>query len=134
MSDLVSHWPEARVARLATVAPDGRPHVVPICFAVEDDTLYTAIDEKPKRTRALQRLRNIDANPCVEVLVDHYEEDWSKLWWVRLRGTARVVERDDRALELLMTKYEQYRSAPPSGPTIEIKIEERGEWSARPPD
>ncbi len=134
MSDLVSHWPEARVARLATVAPDGRPHVVPICFAVDGDTLYTAVDEKPKRTRALQRLRNIDANPRVEVLVDHYAEDWSKLWWVRLRGTARVVERDVRALELLMTKYEQYRSAPPSGPTIEIKIEQRGEWSARPPD
>jgi PPOX class probable F420-dependent enzyme len=134
LSDLVSHWPEARVARLATVAPDGRPHVVPICFAVEDDTLYTAIDEKPKRTRALQRLRNIEANPRVEVLVDHYEEDWSRLWWVRLRGTARVVERDERALDLLMTKYEQYRSAPPSGPTIEIKVEQRAEWSAKPPD
>jgi PPOX class probable F420-dependent enzyme len=134
LSDLVSHWPEARVARLATVAPDGRPHVVPICFAVDGDTLYMAVDEKPKRTRALQRLRNIEANPRVEVLIDHYEEDWSKLWWVRLRGTARVVERDVRALELLMTKYEQYRSAPPSGPTIEIRIEQRGEWSARPPD
>jgi PPOX class probable F420-dependent enzyme len=134
LSDPVSHWPDARVARLATVAPDGRPHVVPICFAVEDDTLYTAIDEKPKRTRALQRLRNIEANPRVEVLVDHYEEDWSRLWWVRLRGTARVVERDERALDLLMTKYEQYRSAPPNGPTIEIKVEQRAEWSAKPPD
>ena len=129
MSDLVSHWPDARVARLATVAPDGRPHVVPICFAVEDDTLYTAIDEKPKRTRALQRLRNIEADPRVEVLIDHWDEDWSRLWWVRLRGRARIVE-DGRALELLAAKYEQYRREPPSGPVIAVAIETRLSWAA----
>ena len=116
-------WPEARVARLATVGPDGRPHVVPICFVVDGDTLYTAVDEKPKRTRALRRLRNIEANPAVEVLIDHYEEDWSQLWWVRLRGRARVVERDERALELLCAKYEQYRDSPPAGPFVVVREE-----------
>jgi PPOX class probable F420-dependent enzyme len=132
LSDLVSHWPEARVARLATVAPDGRPHVVPICFAVEDDTLYTAIDQKPKRTRALQRLRNIEANPRVEVLVDHYEEDWSKLWWVRLQGRAGVQELDARSLELLRAKYPQYRARPPGGPLVVVAIEQYAEWSVEP--
>lgn len=106
---------EARVARLATVDPSGRPHVVPICFVLDGDLLYTAVDEKPKRTRRLQRLRNIEANPRVEVLIDGYEEDWSRLWWVRLRGTARVVD-EPRALELLAEKYPQYRTHPPAGP------------------
>lgn len=89
--------------------------------------LYTAVDEKPKRTRALQRLRNIEANPHVEVLVDHWDEDWSRLWWVRLRGTARVVD-DAHAGELLAAKYAQYRERPPGGPVIAIEIEERIEW------
>ena len=121
----------ARVARLATVDPQGRPHVVPICFAIEGDTLYTAVDEKPKRTRELQRLRNIQANPQVEVLIDHYEEDWSGLWWVRLRGTARIVD-DRRAMELLAAKYPQYRERIPAGPVIAVSIEERIEWTASP--
>ncbi len=87
------------------------------------------MDEKPKRTRRLQRLRNIEANPQVEVLVDHYEEDWTRLWWVRLRGTARVVD-DRRAIELLAAKYPQYADRPPEGPVVAIAIEERAEWSA----
>jgi PPOX class probable F420-dependent enzyme len=120
---------QARVARLATVDPLGRPHVVPICFAIEGETLYTAVDEKPKRTRALQRLRNIEAHPQVEVLVDHYDEDWSRLWWVRLRGTASVVD-DPHALELLARKYAQYHAQPPAGPVIAVAIEERIEWTA----
>ena len=130
-SGRVSLWPEARVARLATVSPDGRPHVVPICFAVEGDTLYTAVDAKPKSTRALRRLANIEQNPRVEVVIDHYEDDWSCLWWVRLRGRARVVDRDDRALELLQAKYEQYRTAPPAGPFVVVEIESRSSWRAR---
>ena len=121
----------ARVARLATVDPQGRPHVVPICFAIDGDTLYTAVDEKPKRTRELQRLRNIRANPQVEVLIDHYEEDWSGLWWVRLRGTARIVD-DRRAMELLAAKYPQYARRPPTGPVIAVTIEERTEWTSSP--
>jgi PPOX class probable F420-dependent enzyme len=123
-------WPEdARVARLATVDPAGRPHLVPICFAIEGDTLYSAVDEKPKRTRRLRRLANIEANPAVEVLIDHYDEDWSRLRWARLRGTARIVE-DRHAVELLAAKYPQYRNEPPAGPVIEVTIEERSEWTA----
>jgi PPOX class probable F420-dependent enzyme len=121
----------ARVARLATAGTDGRPHVVPICFVLDADTLYTAIDQKPKRTRSLRRLRNIEENPWVEVLIDHYEEDWSRLWWERLRGRARIVERHDRALELLCEKYEQYRRDPPEGPFVVIEAVERLTWSPR---
>ncbi len=120
----------ARVARLATVGPDGRPHVVPICFVLRGDRLWTAVDEKPKRTRELQRLANIRANPHVEVLIDSYDEDWTALWWVRLRGRARIVD-DAGALKLLREKYEQYRAAPPAGPVIEVEIEARREWSAQ---
>jgi PPOX class probable F420-dependent enzyme len=119
------------VARLATVGREGRPHVVPICFAIEGDMLYTAVDEKPKRTRRLRRLENIEANPQVEVLIDHYEDDWSRLWWVRLRGTARIVD-DPHALELLAAKYRQYRERPPAGPVIAVSIEERSEWTSSP--
>src|SRR5712691_6011718 len=81
----------ASVARLATVGPDGRPHIVPITFASADGVLFFAVDQKPKRTRNLQRLRNIAANPAVSVLVDHYDDDWFSLWWVRVDGTARIV-------------------------------------------
>ena len=122
---------DAPVARLATVDREGRPHVVPICFVVDGDTLYTAVDEKPKRTRRLRRLQNIGANPRVEVLIDHYEDDWSKLWWVRLRGAARIVE-DPRAVDLLAAKYVQYRQRPPAGPVIAIEIDERSEWTSSP--
>jgi PPOX class probable F420-dependent enzyme len=121
---------EARVARLATVGRDGRPHVVPICFVLDGDTLYTAVDDKPKRTRQLQRLRDIEANPHVEVLIDYYDEDWSQLWWIKLRGKARVVDRDERAAELLSAKYPQYRERPPAGPFVVIEIEARLEWLA----
>ena len=102
--------------------------MVPICFVIEGDTLYTAVDEKPKSTRQLKRLANIEANPKVEVLIDHYEDDWSKLWWVRLQGTARVAD-DPRAIELLRAKYPQYRDAL-LGPVIAVEIEERIEWSS----
>ena len=122
---------DARVARLATADAEGNPHLVPICFAIDGDTLYSAVDEKPKRTRRLKRLANIEANPRVEVLIDHYEEDWSRLWWVRLRGTARIVD-DRRAVELLAAKYPQYMDRPPSGPVIAMTIEERTEWTSSP--
>ena len=121
---------DARVARLATVGADGRPHVVPICFALDGDTLYTAVDEKPKSTRALRRLTNIESNPCVEVVIDHWDENWSRLWWVRLSGRARVVEHDARALGLLVAKYEQYRERPPEGPFVLVTIQRRSEWRA----
>ena len=124
----------ARVARLATVGSDGHPHVVPICFVLDGATLYTAVDEKPKGTRVLQRLRDIEANPDVTVLIDHWDEDWSQLWWVQLRGRARVVALDGRVGGLLAAKYEQYEREPPGGPLIEIRIEQRREWRATPRD
>src|SRR5260370_32259642 len=91
----------AMVAGLATVGPDGRPHIVPITFVTTDATLYFAVDQKPKRTRNLQRLQNIMANPAVSVLVDHYEDDWSSLWWVRVDGTARIVETSPQFYEAM---------------------------------
>jgi PPOX class probable F420-dependent enzyme len=124
---------EAPVARLATVERDGRPHLVPICFALDGNFLYSAVDEKPKRSKRLRRLANIRANPDVCVLVDHYEEDWSRLWWVRLRGRAEVQERGperERALELLGAKYSQYRAEPPSGAAIVVRVDEIRTWEA----
>ena len=82
----------ARVARLATVAPDGRPSVVPVCFAIGGETIYHAVDHKPKTTRALARLDHVRAEPRAALLADHYAEDWSALWWVRADGVARVLE------------------------------------------
>lgn len=102
----------ARVARLATVRPDGSPHVVPVVFALDGDTLYTAVDRKPKRTSRLQRVRNVAAEPRIELVVDHYEEDWDRLWWVRMSGEARVVEEGPehaRGSALLAEKYPQER-------------------------
>lgn len=103
---------------------------MPICFALDGGTLYTAVDEKPKRSRRLARLADIEADPRVEVLIDRYDDDWARLWWVRLRGTARIVERDERALELLQAKYPQYRERPPQGPFVVVDIEDRAAWSA----
>ena len=82
----------ARVARLATTDPDGRPHLVPIVFVLDGQTLYSAVDAKPKRSRRLRRVANARERPNVTVLVDNYEDDWGRLWWVRLRGRARVLE------------------------------------------
>src|SRR6266536_1955101 len=76
----------ARVARLATTDPDGRPHLVPIVFALDGDTLYSAVDRKPKRSSTLRRIENARVRPDVAILVDHYEDDWDRLWWIRLRG------------------------------------------------
>jgi PPOX class probable F420-dependent enzyme len=123
----------ARVARLATVRPDGRPHVVPVTFAAEADAVWSAIDHKPKRTTRLQRLANIAANPAVSVIVDHYDEDWQTLWWVRADGTARIVEAGPERAEAvahLQAKYAQYRQHPPTGPVIAIAVDRWATWSA----
>jgi PPOX class probable F420-dependent enzyme len=128
-----SRFASASVARLATVGADGRPHIVPISFALEAQTLYFAVDSKPKRTTNLQRLRNIAANPVVSVLVDHYEDDWSQLWWVRVDGDARVVTDDAemrQAVRLLAARYSQYRLNPPAGPVVAIAIGAMTGWSA----
>jgi PPOX class probable F420-dependent enzyme len=124
----------ARVGRLATVSPDGRPHLVPLCFALDGDALYSAVDEKPKRSKRLKRLENIRNHPHVAVIVDHYEEDWTRLWWVRLDGTARVLEdgsEREHGLALLRSKYEQYRREPPTGGVIAIRVERWRGWSSR---
>src|SRR4051794_31914153 len=107
----------ARVGRLATTDPDGRPHLVPIVFALDGETLYSAVDDKPKRSRTLRRIENARTRPDVTILVDHYEEDWGRLWWIRVRGRARVLdggEEHGRAVALLVEKYLQYRSRPPA--------------------
>jgi PPOX class probable F420-dependent enzyme len=123
----------ARVARLATTDPDGRPHLVPIVFAVEGDTLYSAVDRKPKRSTKLRRIENARVRPDVTILVDHYDEDWRQLWWIRLRGRARVLDDGDersRALALLQEKYPQYRSEPPDGPVLAVDITDVRSWNA----
>lgn len=123
----------ARVARLATAGRDARPHLVPVVFALDGDRLVTAVDQKPKSTTRLRRLRNIAENPQVSVLADDYTEDWSQLWWVRADGMATVV--DDPAarrfaLDLLAAKYEPYGVDPPRGPVIEVRIDTWSGWSA----
>lgn len=123
----------ARVARLGTADGRGTPHVVPVTFALEDDRLYSAVDRKPKRTTRLRRLRNIEANPSVTVLVDHYEETWDALWWVQIRGSARVLDggsEAEHAIDLLAEKYPQYQVARPPGPVIAIECREWRGWSA----
>jgi PPOX class probable F420-dependent enzyme len=124
----------ARVARLATVTPQGAPHLVPVTFAVHDGTLYTAVDAKPKTTRSLRRLANIRLNPAVAILADHYEDDWAALWWVRADGSASVI--DDPAglaepVALLAERYRQYRDLPPAGPVIAVVIERLVGWIGR---
>jgi PPOX class probable F420-dependent enzyme len=124
---------EARVARLATVGANATPHLAPVVLALDGDTIYFAVDAKPKRTAHLQRLRNIAANPAVCLLVDHYEEDWTRLWWVRVDGTARVVEDADqsnRAIDLLVARYPQYRQARPPGPVVAITVQSITGWAA----
>ena len=122
----------ARVARLATVTPEGRPHLVPIVFALDGETIVTAVDGKPKRTTALARLANLAAEPRASVLADEYDEDWSRLWWVRADGIARVSDVDAATVELLAGRYPQYREQPPPGPVIRIEVQRWVGWSARP--
>jgi PPOX class probable F420-dependent enzyme len=121
------------VARLATTDPDGRPHLVPIVFVLDGDTLYSAVDAKPKRSRTLRRIQNARERPDVTVLVDHYEDDWTRLWWIRLRGRARVLDEGEeakRGLGLLAAKYEQYESERPGLPVLAIDVVEWRGWSA----
>lgn len=127
----------ARVAHLATAGTEGRPHVVPCTFAVLDDaTIVSAIDHKPKRTTALRRLANIAANPQVAVLADHYDDDWRELWWARADGTARVVapgaepELRAAARRCLIVRYAAYRERPPEGQLVVIAVRRWSGWSA----
>ncbi|MDH2425820.1 TIGR03668 family PPOX class F420-dependent oxidoreductase [Sphaerisporangium sp. TRM90804] len=128
---------QARVARLATVGADGAPHLVPVTFALcgspDGDRIVTAVDHKPKTTADLRRLRNIRAQPKVSILVDHYDEDWSALWWVRVDGLATVVEREEErapALAPLVAKYRQYAERVPAGPVILVYVTRYTSWSS----
>jgi PPOX class probable F420-dependent enzyme len=136
-AEALHRFATATVARLATVGSQGRPHLVPITFALVDpQTLVTAVDHKPKRTRALRRLANIEANPQVSVLVDHYEDDWDRLWWARADGRARVVPAGEEpelrasALSALAGRYRQYLQQPPEGDLIVVEVERFSGWAA----
>jgi PPOX class probable F420-dependent enzyme len=121
----------SRVAHLATVDDVARPHLVPICFAVEGDRILSAIDGKPKRTTDLRRLRNIVANPSVCLMTHHYDDDWSELWWARADGMARVLPNPAvGTIAALAARYPQYRREPPSGPLIEVTVTRWSGWSA----
>jgi PPOX class probable F420-dependent enzyme len=124
-----------RVARLGTVTGEGAPHLVPVVFAVVADRVVTAIDHKPKTTTGLRRLANIRENPRVSLLADHYDDDWTVLWWVRADGLARVVadgpERE-AALDALTAKYGQYHERRPGGPVIVVDVTRWTGWSATP--
>jgi PPOX class probable F420-dependent enzyme len=132
--DVLESAARSPVARLATVGASGEIDLVPITFALSGSSLVTAVDHKPKRSRRLRRLDNIARDPRVTVLVDHYDDDWSKLWWARLRGLAFVVShgpRFDGAIAQLVAKYPQhYASQPPQGPVIAIDITEVRTWRA----
>ncbi|PZF79836.1 TIGR03668 family PPOX class F420-dependent oxidoreductase [Jiangella anatolica] len=126
----------ARVAHLATAGSDGHPHLVPVTFALVSssgvDRVAIAIDQKPKSTLALRRLRNIAENPRVAIMCDHYAEDWTQLWWVRGDGRAIVVDDGagrDGALVALSLRYGQYRDDPPRGPIILIEITAWSGWA-----
>jgi PPOX class probable F420-dependent enzyme len=126
----------ARVARLATVSAAGQPHLVPVTFAIDTntdaDTVYIAIDHKPKTTTQLKRLANIAANPLVTLLADHYDDDWTQLWWSRADGHATVLTdpaAPARPVALLAARYPQYQATPPTGPVIAITVTAWSGWS-----
>ncbi len=131
--DAAARFAQAPVARLATVGPDGRPHLVPVVFAVHGEVVYTAVDAKPKTTQRLRRLANIAANPQVSLLVDHYDQDWTQLWWVRADGIAEV-HHEGAALhagrDLLRAKYPQYQTVSLNGAVIAISVLRWSGWQA----
>ena len=124
----------ARVARLGTVGEHGTVRLVPICFAIVDDSVVSAVDHKPKRTGQLRRLDDITSTGSATVLIDHYEDDWSALWWVRISGRAEVLAADDpagaAALDALVAKYAQYRDRRPAGPAYRVALDEVRWWRA----
>ncbi|WP_225848738.1 TIGR03668 family PPOX class F420-dependent oxidoreductase [Streptomyces sp. HPF1205] len=132
----------APVARLATASADGRPHLVPVTFAADGDTLCFAVDRKSKSGAELRRIANIRENPRVALLVDHYDDDWTALWWARADGEARVGAPAARggddpgggpavhpAVRLLTAKYPQYARQPPTGPVVVIRVTRWSGWS-----
>lgn len=125
----------ARVARLATIrATDGTPRLVPVTFALVDGLVVSAVDDvKPKRHRRLARLRDVEADPRVALLADHYDDDWSRLWWVRVDAEAAVHDDGglrERAVAALVAKYAPYREQPPDGPVVVLTPSRWTGWTA----
>ena len=126
----------ARHAHLATAGADAQPRVVPVTFALVRDEIVTAVDQKPKSTTRLRRLRDVTENPRVAVLVDAYDDDWERLWWVRAEGRAEVetdpdgTDRRTEALAALAARYPQYRADPPRGPVLRIRVARWTGWAA----
>lgn len=126
----------AAVARLATVDATGKPHLVPVCFTLLDEVVYTAVDHKPKRSQRLRRVANVEATGVACLLIDEYQDDWSALWWVRLDGVARVVTdvaEARRAVAALVAKYPQYADRPPTGPVLALDVRRWTGWAASAP-
>lgn len=131
--DAPAAFAESPVAMLATVGADGAPHVVPVVFAVHDNVVYTAVDAKRKSTRRLRRLANIEDNPRVSILVDHYDGDWSQLWWVRADGVAAIHQSGEEmatGYALLRRKYVQYQRIALDGPVVTIEVQKWSSWQA----
>jgi PPOX class probable F420-dependent enzyme len=132
-AELRRRFASSPVARLSTVRPDGGPHVVPIVFALVGDTVFSAVDAKPKRSTHLQRLANVRADPRCAVLVDHYEDDWRRLWWVRADGSAEVVDAapaEHPGIQALAQRFPQYRDEPPSGPLLVVTVQRWTGWAS----
>jgi PPOX class probable F420-dependent enzyme len=132
--DMRGHVASARVARLATVTPARQPHVVPMCFTLHGEVIYSVVDFKPKTTIDLARLENVRANPNVALVVDRYDDEmWNRLWWVRVDGVARVIEsgvEHTTAIQLLRSKYPQYAQHRPTGAVIAIECRRWTGWAA----
>jgi PPOX class probable F420-dependent enzyme len=127
----------ARVARLATRGAEV-PLIVPVCFALDGETIYSAIDDKPKRGRSLRRLAEVRRDPAVAVLADCWSEDWSRLWWVRADGRGRVLEPGEppdaperqRAIALLRSRYPQYATQSLDGAVLAVDVTRWRWWTA----
>lgn len=123
----------ARVAVLGSVGQDAAPHLVPVAFAVHGDVIYSAVDDKPKRTRELRRLRNVRENSRVALLVQHYEEEWEALWWVRADGHARVLDPGDPvARTAVMALRERYPRQSGAGEVLAVEVKRWTGWAGRP--
>jgi PPOX class probable F420-dependent enzyme len=132
-AELRRRFAASRVARLSTVRPDGGPHAVPIVFALVGDTVFSAVDAKPKRSTNLQRLANVRADPRCALLVDHFEDDWRRLWWVRADGTAEVVDApsvEHPGIQALVQRFPQYRDEPPSGALLVVTVQRWTGWAS----
>ena len=129
-----AHLSSGRVAHLATITPTGQAHVVPVCYTLQGESLFSAVDFKPKSTIDLARLENVRAHPGVSLVVDHYDdEQWERLWWVRVDGAARVIDsgvEHTTALSMLRSKYPQYARRRPTGAVIAVDIRRWTGWAA----